>query len=139
MSDLLICQWDENTPPLHVSSTVDEITSRTSRRAVEVKSVHDHPLLLHIRPSHTTEQSNVHGSCGPLSLWWMADKQVAAVGPHAEAKPDFLLRQKKRLPVPRAYSRACRTPPHTGVFSQGPLMGFAVGFAFGSYWEGLGD
>lgn len=111
MSEVLVCQRGKATPRLeHCRGNHQQVPH--SLRAAEMKSVHDHPLLLRISPSHTTQQSNAHGSWGPhrccgghlISRWQLS---VLTQKP----KPDFLLRQKKRLPVPRAYSTACGTPP----------------------------
>ena len=52
-----------------------------------------------------------------LPLWWTVDKQVAAVGPHTEAKARFPAVTEEKAACPRGLLQGLQTPP-TGVFHQ---------------------
>lgn len=51
----------------------------------------------------------------PLPLWWTVDKQVAAVGPHTEAKARFPAVTEEKAACPQGSLQGLQKPL-TGAF-----------------------
>lgn len=63
-----------------------------------------------------------------LPLWWTVDKQVAAVGPHTEAKARFPAVTEEKAACPRGLLQGLQNPPQVSFTSLSLLMGLlAVG------------
>ena len=63
-----------------------------------------------------------------LPLWWTVDKQVAAVGPHTEAKARFPAVTEEKAACPPGLLQGLQTPPQVSFTSLSLLMGLlAVG------------
>lgn len=104
-------KWDRNSPHLRAQKMKSAVAP--SHGALEIKSVHDHPFLLRISPSHTTQQSNVHGSCVPtaspasgrlISRWQL---WVPAVTEEKAACPQGLLGRGLQNPPQVPFPSLC--------------------------------
>lgn len=105
-----------------------------SHGAVEINPEHDRPLLLCISPSHRTEQSNAHGSCVLAAVGQTVDKQVAAVGPHTEAKAHrFPAVTEEKAACPQGLLQGLQNPPQVSFTS---LSSWVCLLLAASYWEG---